>query len=82
GQATVRSECESGARGCVDCKMQLAAMMNAALEPIRERRADLEAHPGRVREILGAGADRARAVAQETMREVREAMNIPTRENV
>jgi hypothetical protein len=35
-----------------------------------------------VREILGDGADRARAVAKETMREVREVMNIPTRENV
>ena len=82
GQATVRSECESGARGCVDCKMQLAAKMNDALRPIRERRSELEAHPGRVREILGDGADRARSVAKETMREVREVMNIPTRENV
>jgi len=82
GQATVRSECESGARGCVDCKMQLASLMNGALRPIRERRADLEAHPERVRGILGAGADRARAVAGETLREVRDVMNIPTRENV
>ena len=27
----IRSECESGARGCVDCKMQLAEKMNAEL---------------------------------------------------
>ena len=44
--------------------------------------AELEADPGRVREILGAGADKARAIARETMREVREVMNIPTRESV
>ena len=81
-QGRIRTECETGARGCVACKMQLAERMNAALRPIRERRRELEAEPGRVREILSAGADRARAVAAETMREVREAMNIPTRENV
>jgi tryptophanyl-tRNA synthetase len=79
---TIRGECEKGERGCVDCKMQLAASMNTALDPIRSRRAELEADPGRVREILGAGADRAGAIARETMREVREVMNIPTRENV
>jgi tryptophanyl-tRNA synthetase len=79
---TIRAECESGARGCVSCKMELAERMNAALEPIRERRAELEADPGRVREILAAGADRAGAIAKETMREVREVMNIPTRESV
>jgi tryptophanyl-tRNA synthetase len=62
--------------------MELAGKMNAALEPIRERRAGLEADPKRVREILGAGADKAGAIAKETMREVREVMNIPTRENV
>ena len=78
----IRSECESGARGCVDCKMRLAEKMNAALEPIRERRTDLEASPAKVREILGAGADKASVIARETMREVREVMNIPTRENV
>jgi tryptophanyl-tRNA synthetase len=79
---TIRSECESGARGCVDCKMELAGKMNTTLEPIRERRAGLEADPNLVREILGAGADKAAAIAKETMREVREVMNIPTRENV
>jgi tryptophanyl-tRNA synthetase len=78
----IRNECEKGERGCVDCKMQLAGKMNAALDPIRDRRAELEASPERVREILGAGADRAGAIAKETMREVREVMNIPTRENV
>ncbi len=78
----IRSECEKGERGCVDCKMQLAEKMNAVLEPIRDRRTKLEADPKLVREILGAGADSARAIAKETIKEVREVMNIPTRENV
>lgn len=81
-QSVIRSECEKGERGCVDCKMQLSEKMNAALEPIRDRRVELEADPERVREILGAGADSARSIAMDTMREIREVMNIPTRENV
>jgi tryptophanyl-tRNA synthetase len=79
---TIRKECETGERGCVDCKMQLAGRMNESLRPIRERRNELEAKPELVREILGRGADRARRVAAETMKEIREVMNIPTRENV
>jgi tryptophanyl-tRNA synthetase len=43
----IRNECEKGERGCVDCKMQLAGKMNAALDPIRDRRAELENIPTR-----------------------------------
>ncbi len=78
----VRSECESGARGCVDCKMQLAERMNDELEPVRNRRRELEEKPETVIEILRAGAKRAREVAGETLREVREAMSLPERESV
>jgi len=43
--------------------------------PFRDRRAELVAHPERVREALRSGEERARSIAKETMREVREAMN-------
>ena len=48
--------------------------MVTALAPIRERAADLRAHPGRVDEILRDGAARARALAGQTMTIVRERM--------
>ena len=46
-------ECRTAARGCVDCKKHLIRNMNAALEPIRQRRAEIVAknglRPGRPR---------------------------------
>jgi tryptophanyl-tRNA synthetase len=48
--------------------------MIATLAPIRERALELQAHPGRVDEILAEGASTARRMASETMREVRERM--------
>ena len=76
----VRRECEEGQRGCVDCKKQLAAKMNEALRPIRARRRELQEKPDRIRRILTDGASRARAVAEETLREVRDVMNLPPKE--
>lgn len=78
----VRSECEGGLRGCVDCKKQLAARMNEALRPIRERRRDLMEHPDRIRDALMDGAARARAAAEATLVEVREAMHLPPKEGI
>ena len=44
-----------GKIGDGDCKKRLAEVLNTMLEPIRQRRAVLEAHPERVLEILQAG---------------------------
>ncbi len=61
----------------MDCKKHLIANMNPALEPIRQRRADLLSAPRDVvREVLHAGDERARAVAEETMERVREAVRL------
>ena len=76
----IRSECEKGKRGCVDCKMELAKVMNAALHPIREKRTRLMSKPDEINEILASGASRACEVARETLREAREAMNLPPRQ--
>jgi tryptophanyl-tRNA synthetase len=76
----VRTECEGGDRGCVDCKMQLASRMNEALRPIREKRVELERKPEIITEILHAGARRARVIAQETLAEVKDVMNLPSKE--
>jgi tryptophanyl-tRNA synthetase len=69
-------ECRSGEIGCVACKKKLTACLNRLLEPMRERRAQYEAKPELVRDILMNGTERACQAAEATMREVREAMQI------
>jgi tryptophanyl-tRNA synthetase len=66
----------AGKVGDVEVKTKLAAAINAMLDPMRERRAAALARPGYLREVLLDGSGRARAVAQETMARVREAMKL------
>lgn len=72
----VAEECRTAARGCVDCKKQLAEGAIAHFAPLRERRADYEAHPARLDEIIDAGCARARALAADTLERVHDAMGI------
>ncbi len=72
----VYEECTGALRGCVDCKRHLAASLNAFLEPMRERRRELEEKPDYVKEILSEGGKRARAIARETTAEVYEKMGL------
>ncbi|HEX2451077.1 MAG TPA: tryptophan--tRNA ligase [Gemmatimonadales bacterium] len=72
--ATVADYCRGAKWGCLDCKRELATNMAAAFAPIRERAAPLMAAPDRVEELLAAGADRARAIARETLRQVKDRM--------
>ncbi len=69
-------ECRNGLRGCVDCKKQLAKSINKTIEPIREKRRYYEQRPELVSQILEEGTKKARAVAKETIRKVKEAMKI------
>ena len=62
--------------GDVEVKDKLAKALNAALEPMRERRRELASRPERIREILVEGSARARRTAVETMERVRDAMQI------
>jgi tryptophanyl-tRNA synthetase len=72
----VDRDCRTAAIGCGDCKLLLADHIDRVLGPARERAADLRAHPARVWEVLDAGAEHCRAIARETMREVRDAMGM------
>jgi len=61
-------------------KDALVEHLLAFVAPIQERKRAIDADPGRVARVLAEGADRARAIAQATMREVRErigAMALP-----
>jgi tryptophanyl-tRNA synthetase len=73
----VNVECRRAGIGCVDCKKLLAKNLNNHLEPFRARRAEFASRPGYVQDVLDDGATRARSIAEKTMEEVREAMQLP-----
>jgi tryptophanyl-tRNA synthetase len=73
----IAEQCRGAAIGCVDCKQLLADGINKALEPFRERRAEIAQRAGYVDEVLVDGARRAHAIAKETIKEVREKMGLP-----
>ena len=56
------TECTTAARGCVDCNKLLFDNFEKELVPLRTTRDALAAHPERVREVLGDGAAKARAI--------------------
>ena len=66
----------AGTVGDVEVKQALAVAINAALDPMRERRASALEKPGRLREIVHDGSSKARALARETMKDVREAVGL------
>ena len=73
---TVCSECQQGARGCVQCKKELIQKMNEFLAPIREKKKYLKEHPEEVEKVLQEGTNLAKEKAQETIKEVKKAMKI------
>jgi tryptophanyl-tRNA synthetase len=74
--AMVNRDCRSAALGCVDCKL-FAKNLNGHLEPFRAKRAELASKPGYVQDVLDEGAKRARTIAEKTIQEVREAIQLP-----
>jgi len=70
----VNRECRTAGIGCVECKRLLAANLNDHLAPFREKRKELAEESGYVRDVLMDGAKRAKVIADETMREVRQAV--------
>jgi tryptophanyl-tRNA synthetase len=75
--AMIDIECRRAGIGCVDCKKRFAANLNAHLAPFRERRNELAKDMDAVQAVLDDGAARARAIAEQTMVEVRAAVGLP-----
>lgn len=75
--AEVEVNCRGAKWGCVDCKRVLHGNLVKELTPIRERAAELTAHPARVTQALDAGASKARRVARRTIADVKEKMGLP-----
>ena len=69
----------AGKVGDVEVKQKLARALNEMLEPIRGRRAAIDARPGYVREVIEHGSKKAREVAGETMDRVRAAVRLTYR---
>jgi tryptophanyl-tRNA synthetase len=67
---------EIGSAGASGLKKVLTESMNEYLRPLRSRRRELEADPGYIRSVLLAGITQARMVGEQTLHEVRRAMNM------
>jgi tryptophanyl-tRNA synthetase len=74
--ANINSECRKAGIGCVDCKKLLARNMNTNFEPFRACREELNQAPEHIWDVLHDGAKRARAIAEQTMEEVRDAIGL------
>jgi tryptophanyl-tRNA synthetase len=74
--AEVDRECRVAGIGCVDCKKRLLVSLLPSLERHRKARAEVDKTPERVEAVLKAGAEKAGAVAEATMKDVREAMQL------
>lgn len=74
--AKVYEGCRTAGIGCLECKGWCADSILREIEPIRERRHAYEAQPDLVRDILAAGAAKAKVRANGTMAEVRAAVGL------
>jgi tryptophanyl-tRNA synthetase len=72
----LKARYRTGTVGDVEVKTKLAKALNAHLEPMRVRRAELLGKPSTLRELLFEGSRKARVVAQETMARVRDAVKL------
>ncbi|HDN80229.1 MAG: tryptophan--tRNA ligase [Chloroflexi bacterium] len=70
----IDQECRTAEIGCVDCKKLLAQNIIDYFAPFREKREKLAADPNYVWDVLEEGRRRAKAIAEKTMEEVREAI--------
>jgi len=68
--------CRSAGIGCLECKQPVIDAILAEQQPMFERAQKYLDDPSLLRSIIADGCDKARKVAQETMREVRESMGL------
>ena len=75
-QADCAEGCRSAGIGCFDCKKVLIRHVLETVLPVGEKVRKLKSDGDYLRDVLKAGAEKARAVAAATMDEVRSAMNL------
>jgi tryptophanyl-tRNA synthetase len=72
----VQKGCRSAGIGCLECKQPVIDGILREQAPMRERASTYLDNPQLVRDIIADGNDKARALARETMRDVRDAMGL------
>ena len=77
--AWVLPGCRSAGIGCLECKQPVIDAVLAEQAPFHERAQPYLDAPALLRDIVDAGCDQARAVARQTMQDVREAMGLSYR---
>jgi tryptophanyl-tRNA synthetase len=68
--------CKNAQLGCVACKKRLNEVLNAMLDPIREKRQYYEAHKDRVKELIAAGTKRANDVGNANIADIKAHMHV------
>jgi tryptophanyl-tRNA synthetase len=68
--------CRNGLIGCVACKKRLNEVLNAMLDPIRERRAYYEAHRSEVRDLIIEGTRKANQIGNDNLHAIKEKMHV------
>ena len=72
----VQQGCKSAGIGCIECKQPVIRAVLEEQKPMRERAQLYLDDPSLVRNIIADGCEKARKLANETMRDVREAMGL------
>jgi len=72
----VETGCKEAKIGCIECKQPVIEAINKELKPIQERASHYIEDPDLVKNIVAEGCEKARKLARETMREVREAIGL------
>ncbi len=75
-RADIDKKCRNAEIGCVDCKKILAKNLNRFLEPIREKRKEIEKDLDKYYQIFIEGTKKAHLEASQNMKKVRKAMNL------
>ena len=74
--AWVKDSCTNAKIGCLECKQPVIESVLREQQPLLERAQIYVDDPSLVRSIIADGSDKARKMAQETMRDVREVMGL------
>jgi tryptophanyl-tRNA synthetase len=72
----VQIGCKGASIGCIECKQPVIEAVIKELKPIQERAAQYAEDPTLVKNIVAEGCEKARKLARETMRDVRDAMGL------
>lgn len=75
-RATLERGCKSAGIGCVECKQPVIEGILREQAPMRERAQMYLDDPALVKNIIADGCEKARELARETMRDVRESMGL------